>query len=148
MHLLRTTHSLKEIDISITQSKDIMTNPRDNSKAIGADGGRRSSRRRRSQTSLNLRNAFRSDQSTITSGSSSPTSARTATSSSSSSVHGAGDTTAQDTVQIDGHDGRLSRTEMLDILQAAIDMSNEGLVVRSDSGRPSSDQRRQRGGEW
>ena len=28
---------------------------------------------------------------------------------------------------------------MLDILQAAIDMSNEGLVAHSDGGRPSSD---------
>ena len=115
-----------------------MTNPRDNSKAIGADGGRRSSRRRRSQTSLNLRNAFRSDQSTTTSGSSSSTPDRTATSSSSSSVHGEGDVTAHDSVQIDGRDGRLSRSEMLDILQAAIEMSNEGLVARSDSGRSSS----------
>ena len=123
-----------------------MTNPRDNSKAIGADGGRRS-RRRRSQTSLNLRNAFRSDQSTIPSGSSSPTSAGTATSSSSSSVHGAGDTTAQDSVQIDGRDGRLSRTEMLDILQAAIDMANEGLVARSDGGRYTSDDNEEESGD-
>jgi len=115
-----------------------MTNPQDNSKAVRAGGGRRSPprRRRRSQTSLNLRDAFQSDQST--SGSASPMSTTMATSSTSSSVH-EGDTTAQETVQIDGRDGRLTRREMLEILQAAIDMSNEGLVVPSDSGRPSSD---------
>ena len=128
-------HATKRLTSPYPKSEVTMTNPRDNSKAIG---GRRSSRRRRSQTSLNLRNAFRSDQSTI-SGSSSPTSVRTATSSSSSSLHGAGDAATQGTVQVDGRDGRLTRTEMLDILQAAIDMSNEALVPLSASGRSGSD---------
>jgi len=113
---------------------EIMTNPRDSSKAVGANSGRRS-RRRRSQTSMNLRDAFRSDQST--SGSASPTSTRTTTSSASSSLHGGADA-SQGAVQVDGDDGRLSRRDMLEILEAAIDMANEAL---SDSGadRPPSE---------
>ena len=112
---------------------EIMTNPRDSSKALGANSGRRS-RRRRSQTSMNLRDAFCSDQST--SGSASPTSTRTTTSSPSSSLHGGSDA-SQGAVQVDGGDDRLSRRDMLEILETAIDMANEAL---SDSGdRPPSE---------